>query len=62
MESNRGLFGYEGEGFDRAGDENFSRRADRGWNIGSNESGEQDDRPSADEAGAGDEDDARPLR
>ena len=40
MQSNRGMFGYEGEGFDLGGDD-FSRRADRGWNIGSD-----DDRPS----------------
>lgn len=27
------MFGYEGEGFDRSADD-FSPRADRGWNIG----------------------------
>lgn len=32
------MFGYEGEGFDRAVD-NFSPRADRGWNIGSSNRG-----------------------
>ncbi|HEX6083603.1 MAG TPA: BON domain-containing protein [Thermoanaerobaculia bacterium] len=39
-QGNRGMFGYEGEGFDRG----FSDRAghpDRGWNIGSDR-----DRPS----------------
>ena len=41
MHPNRGMFGYEGEGFDRGAPDDFSRRADRGWNIGSD-----DDRPS----------------
>lgn len=40
MQPNRGMFGYEGEGFDLGADD-FSPRADRGWNIGSDS-----DRPS----------------
>lgn len=63
MESNRGLFGYEGEGFDRDADTDFSRRAERGWNIGTNEDREHEEKPaSLDDIGAGDKDDARPLR
>ncbi len=42
-----GEFGYEGEGFDiepREPEQDFSRRAERGWNIG-----RADDRPSNDD-------------
>ena len=61
MEPNRGKFGYEGEGFDET-DEGFSRRAERGWNIGTNEDREHEERPAAEDIGAGDKDDARPLQ
>ncbi|HEX8408172.1 MAG TPA: hypothetical protein VF883_04870 [Thermoanaerobaculia bacterium] len=62
MDPNRGMFGYEGEGFDRDAETDFSRRAERGWNIGTNEDREHEERPTADDVGTGDEDDARPLR
>lgn len=51
MESNRGVFGYEGEGFDRDVDPEFSRRAERGWNIGTSEDREHEEKPPAPDAG-----------
>lgn len=40
-ERNRGMFGYEGEGFDRSYDDRAGHPAVRGWNIG-----RDSDRPS----------------
>lgn len=65
MEPNRGAFGYEGEGFDRDpdADTDFRPRAERGWNIGTDEDRDHEERPATpDDIGAGDKDDARPLR
>ena len=46
---NRGMFGYEGEGFDFEDDPRPRARAgDRGWNIG-----RQDDSPDGGDAPAG---------
>lgn len=45
-----GEFGYEGEGFDdepREPEQDFSRRAERGWNIGRDDDApsKEDDQP-----------------